>query len=206
MPGSDTQFDLLGIGIDYARDFDGTRADGLIGLAPAPYGNAELLVDKMKEAGIIDKAIFSIDLRLTTDNSDIYFGGYEQDRIKAGTSIEWVDLENTDYWTVNFTMLKYGDIQGQVLSDELIIIDSGTSLTLLRESIFEEWSDSVIESHDKECGVVEGGLLVCYCDSIDEFSDMKVSLSGKEFYMKTFQYIREFNDEEDSRKVCLFLV
>ena len=60
------------------------EASGLIGLGSAVTefdGEAcDLFVDKMKEAGTIENAMFAIYLDLQNDNSKITFGGYDLNR------------------------------------------------------------------------------------------------------------------------------
>ena len=83
--GDNTTFDMLTIGVDETEDFQGHQADGIIGLSPTPHGRLDLFVENLKEANITNSTMFAVDLRLTTDVSDIFFGGYETSRIKEGS-------------------------------------------------------------------------------------------------------------------------
>ena len=60
----------------------GLDGSGIVGMSPqAPdqggYSYGDLFITKMKDAGVIDKAIFSIYAELENDNSKIHLGVYE---------------------------------------------------------------------------------------------------------------------------------
>ena len=80
-------------------------------------GKSQLFIEQLKDAGLIKKAMFSLDLRLEEDTSSIYFGGWEQSKIQAGTEIEWVNLVTRSGWGVRFTGIKYGSHFSQVVRD-----------------------------------------------------------------------------------------
>ena len=55
------------------------KCSGLIGLSPMPSssGATDLFIDKMKEAGIIDKKIFSFSIGMGAYKNQMTFGGYD---------------------------------------------------------------------------------------------------------------------------------
>jgi len=57
------------------------HATGLVGLGPKKTDNrADLFVEKMKEVGVIDEAVFSLYINLKADRSKMTFGGYDLHR------------------------------------------------------------------------------------------------------------------------------
>ena len=54
------------------------RSSGLIGLSPSHYEkNADLFVEKMRDGGAIDEAVFSMSIAQGYEQSKITFGGYD---------------------------------------------------------------------------------------------------------------------------------
>ena len=77
-------------------------------MAPVANEGSALLVDKMKEAGLIDKAIFTFDLRLTTDSSFLFIGGYGDNKDEPDEKVRWLNSTEEHFWGFNLTMVRYG--------------------------------------------------------------------------------------------------
>jgi hypothetical protein len=57
---------------------DAMRASGIVGMSPNHFEKqGDLFIEKMRDSGVIDEAIFSIYIDLKNDNSKISFGGYD---------------------------------------------------------------------------------------------------------------------------------
>ena len=53
----------------------------MVGLSPKIHTrNADLLIQKMKEGGALDEAIFSISIAYDSVQSTVTFGGYDSDK------------------------------------------------------------------------------------------------------------------------------
>lgn len=74
------------ISVYESEDLFGLMSDGLLGLSPRKSTSGQdltvhLLVDELKNDGVIDKAMFAFDLRSQTDYenfSKVTFGGYDR--------------------------------------------------------------------------------------------------------------------------------
>ena len=77
--------DVNFISVYESTDLFGLMSDGLLGLSPRRANSGgnltvHLLVDELKNDGVIDQAMFAFDLRSTTDTehqSKVTFGGYD---------------------------------------------------------------------------------------------------------------------------------
>ena len=74
-------------------------SDGLVGMSPKEtddFGN--LFISKMKESGVIDKAIFSLYINLEEDASMMQLGGYDLDTYALpGARVSWHDCHANSY-------------------------------------------------------------------------------------------------------------
>ena len=53
-------FNMNFVTVSSASDLDGTQADGIVGLTPTSTDDADLMVEKMTESGIIDSNQFTV--------------------------------------------------------------------------------------------------------------------------------------------------
>lgn len=61
------------------------KASGLVGLSPRHYErDADLFVEKMKDGGAINNAIFSMSIAPGNEQSKITFGGYDEKTFATG--------------------------------------------------------------------------------------------------------------------------
>jgi hypothetical protein len=87
-------------------------------------------------SGAIDKKVFSIFISKKPEyKSAVTFGNYNLNYavIQGNTSIFWVDITNTQYWSLKLVSAKLGDRQIK-LSTNSAIVDSGTSYLLMPSS------------------------------------------------------------------------
>lgn len=57
---------------------DAMRASGIVGMSPNHFEKqGDLFIEKMRDSGVIDQAVFSLYIDLQNDNSKISFGGYD---------------------------------------------------------------------------------------------------------------------------------
>ena len=82
--------DALGIEFgEYARV---TEGEGSFGLASSKENDRDQMVPKMKEAGIISTAVFMLDLGSELEDSSIFFGGRDSDKIASESDIHWSEF------------------------------------------------------------------------------------------------------------------
>jgi hypothetical protein len=95
-------FSFLTVGMQ--TGLDSLATSGILGLSPnndSPTN--DLFIIKMKKAGIIDKAIFSIMIELTDNRSKMTFGGIDLVNMAAlGSKLIYhdIDTENKKWWTL----------------------------------------------------------------------------------------------------------
>ena len=65
--------------------------DGVLGLGPPSVDNMDSLVLMMKEAGLIDLAVFSMNMGDGPENASIEFGGWDPAKIAFEEMIHWSD-------------------------------------------------------------------------------------------------------------------
>jgi hypothetical protein len=89
-----------------ADDLQGLATSGIVGLSPSIKDSTnDLFVIKLKDSGIIDRAVFSLMIDLTHDSSKMTFGGYDlQNMVSLGSKLNYhkieTDEENNKWWTL----------------------------------------------------------------------------------------------------------
>lgn len=105
----------------------------------------------MKNAGAIDKAVFSIYMDLENDKSKISFGGYDLKNFATG-QISWNNINTySPYWAVSMDSLEYV-LNGKtsfITGSQGLIVDTGTSYNLFPASSVINF----IESLQKDIGM-----------------------------------------------------
>lgn len=127
------------LGIDVASDMEDTIFDGIIGMAPRSQdGLSDLLVDKLHQAGVISTPVFSTNYKLSSEQSTIDFGGWDTSIVTDETLITWIDLYDTQYWSLPVSNVGFGD-ETYTMNQFIrrAIIDTGTSLTYIDSTSFD---------------------------------------------------------------------
>lgn len=75
-------FSFMTIGMQ--RGLSTLRTSGIVGMSPNHFEKmGDLFIEKMRDAGVINKAIFSLMIELTNDQSKITFGGIDMANMAA---------------------------------------------------------------------------------------------------------------------------
>ena len=122
--------------INYAKDFAGLKADGVLGLAPSNQGgNSNLFIDELYNAGVVKQKTFGFYLAPYTETSRIIIGGIDMKyaNTRDESQIQWLPLIDTDYWSVNMGSVQVGE-ETLPITTTRAIIDSGTSWIALPPS------------------------------------------------------------------------
>ena len=74
-------------------------SSGIVGMSPTHFDfESDLFIQKMKEAGAIDQAVFSLSIGMGDVQSKITFGGYDLETYATG-AIKWHKIEFfSEYW------------------------------------------------------------------------------------------------------------
>ena len=139
-------------------DLLGLETDGLLGLSPnfvSTSGDGELYLNSLKDGGAIGEAIFSMQLQFTSQDSKMWFGGYDEDLVKSyyddafkvnktvDDMITWMYLTSEQYWQVPMREAKIGG-RSMTLKSENAVFDSGSSLTYIPTKDYETFLNLVI--------------------------------------------------------------
>jgi len=107
--------------------FKASKFDGILGLG-WPTIAVDGIVPPMQamwNAGQLDKFLFGFYLQKSAngDKGKLTLGGYDSD---MGKNLQYVPLEQENYWTVHMSDLKFGGTSSTTITNA--IVDSGTSL------------------------------------------------------------------------------
>lgn len=131
--------------------------------------HSELLVSKWAEQAAIPQNVFSINYKSDADSQDtyIYFGGYETSIVKSESDITWFNLTGNGFWEINATNVFYGDSQTSLGVLEKAIIDTGASIAYIPQTILNR----IISATNMNCDI-SSGLFVCKCKGVSDFKDL----------------------------------
>jgi hypothetical protein len=111
------------IAISKGEDLQGTQADGILGMSPAPHSGSDSLVQKLADKGVIDAAEFTVYIGSEAENSYVDFGKYKG----STANVTWVPLVNTVYWSVKMNGISYKN-QLVEQATSIAVLDTGTSI------------------------------------------------------------------------------
>ena len=94
------------IGVESAKDLEGTQADGILGLSPTQTDDGNNFMLQMKKKGIIEKLSFGVFIGKLPDKSYIDFG-VDKKPDSSETPI-WTYLHDSRYWRVPLSSIDYG--------------------------------------------------------------------------------------------------
>mmetsp|Transcript_20271 Transcript_20271/g.22646 ORF Transcript_20271/g.22646 Transcript_20271/m.22646 type:complete len:381 (+) Transcript_20271:143-1285(+) len=186
--------------IDSASDFEGTKADGILGMTPTTDDGADLFVTKLSEAGVISGQEFTVFIgKEGKDKSWIEFGKNIDDQ----ENVTYVDLSplpgaaGLTYWSADFDKLETqgGTVQ---LSSQSTIWDTGTSLIGLNQADFVELTDKM--ANGKQKFNFQDQFIAVRCGSINEISPLKFTFGEKEIIVDPHALTLRTNG------FCVFLV
>lgn len=177
-----------------------TDWDGIVGLLPTSDSGADLLVNVMKQQGVIQTAAFTVNYVDSKYGSTITFGGFDKEYVSTIDQFTFTELYDHSYWSVGLRRIKYGDVEigGEA---ERGIIDTGSSLLLLPHSDYSRWFEEI--SKGKKCGDYSG-YKGCYCSGIEDFEDIYIMFNNWEYKIAPEQYIAQTNS--NGEPFCYFLV
>lgn len=195
--------------VDSEEDNDGMNADGILGLGFSKLSDGyPTYMDTLKAEGALDNAIFSIFLNDdkfknvdTKPESAIILGGYSlSEYAKPGlneSSIAWLEVLDTGYWSVSLDQLNYG---ANLVNDTQIsaILDTGTSLIYGPSNQVLQIKTLLAEKHDCE---EYQGMSYCKCSSVSDFEDLTFKMSGHEFSLESERFVLH-----SAKGVCTILI
>ncbi|KAF8449676.1 aspartic peptidase domain-containing protein [Terfezia claveryi] len=160
------------------------RFDGIMGLGYDTISVNHIVPPfyNMFHQGLIDKPVFAFYLGSTDKESEVVFGGIDEDHYK-GKLIK-LPVRRKAYWEVNFESITFGDATAK-LENMGAILDTGTSLIALPTTL--------ADLLNKEIGAKKGfnGQYSVECSKRDSLPDLTFCLSGRDFSISPYDYILE---------------
>lgn len=183
-----TQYFIL---VNQTADFDGIKADGILGLAFSSLSDDyPTYIQTLKSQGLIQNATFSFYLSDdgflsvdTTPESAFTIGGYDVKEYANNSAIHWMKIYETGYWTLPLSKVHYGgvDLGGPA---SYAIIDTGTSLIMGPSDKVSKITEIIQKKHKGVCMIIEG-FTICECSSADEFNGLSLIMEGVEYYIES---------------------
>lgn len=202
--------DVNFISVFEANNLATLESDGLLGLSPkterASKSGEEihLLIQELKNDNIIDKAMFSMFLTDTSQQSRMHFGGYDQtiiDKFKeynSGSSsddgVYWMKINSDIHWQVRIYDYKVGN-QTFGSSVKNLIFDTGSSLNYFPEREYNLFFAEIQKTKKCYFDPVED-LAFCDCKNIDdpEFPQIAIYIGSSSqkhwFYLLNKDYLQ----------------
>lgn len=88
----------------------GLKADGIMGLSPtAQNTEADLLIDEIADADLVPNKMFSLLIGDDEEQSKMTFGGYDPKFVREGGELEWHEIADRRYWTLELEGIKIGE-------------------------------------------------------------------------------------------------
>ncbi|RPB21476.1 Asp-domain-containing protein [Terfezia boudieri ATCC MYA-4762] len=160
------------------------RFDGIMGLGYDTISVNHIVPPfyNMFHQGLIDEPIFAFYLGSTDKESEVVFGGIDEDHYKG--SLVKLPVRRKAYWEVEFESITFGDATAK-LEDMGAILDTGTSLIV--------FPTTLADLLNKEIGAKKGfnGQYSVECSKRDSLPDLTFRLSGSDFSISPFDYILE---------------
>ena len=167
-PGNcSANFSFLTVG--YQVNLDTLETSGIVGMSPKSSGTlGDLFIIKMRDSGVIDKAVFSIMIELKNNKSMMTFGGVNLEEMSTfGSTLRYHPVSrDTSDWelTLQNMTLRINDTALSNLNfgqNKSIIIDSGTSFFMMPKADRDEFFEYLDNSTSMTC--VSHSLILCYC-------------------------------------------
>lgn len=105
---------------------------GIVGMAFQSVSsfNRRPLLQTLRRYDSIPRAMFGVALSRTASKAEIRIGGYNPKKVKSGSSMNWVPIDNSGgFWTVASSKLKMAfNSKSGSLTNRKLILDTGTTL------------------------------------------------------------------------------
>ena len=173
---------------------------GILGLSPnSDETTNDLFILKMKESGVIEKAVFSLMIELTDDKSKMTFGGIDLANMAAlGSKLVYhnIDQSSKKWWTLrlqNMTMEgKSSKIDYSKLvfgEDKKIIVDSGTSFLLMPKTDLKQLIHFMESEVNMLCFNMAVPVCTCTDSQFNDIPDLVLRLNDTKYFIPRESYI-----------------
>jgi hypothetical protein len=196
-------FSFMSVGMQ--RGLGTLRTSGIVGMSPNHFEKmGDLFIEKMRDAGVINKAIFSLMIELTNNQSKITFGGIDMANMAAlGSQMNYHNItKDSVHWQLKLKSMTLsseqnisGNYSGYVFGkDADIIVDSGTSFLLMPKAARKDFINFLYYELDIFC--YDSSIPVCFCDDKQyksSFPDFTFRIDGIDYFMPKESYVYQEN-------------
>jgi len=187
-------------------DFPEMEAEGILGLAfESTSDGITTVLDNLKLQGQISERVFSFYLggKLNSYIPQFTLDGYDTRLIANGSDLEYCDLIENLYWTVNvksvelrgskgnYALLNVGEPQQDQLVIEQAVVDSGTSLIVLDAVTYSLLFD--LMSVYVDCAMMLE-YITCFERDLSKYPNIVVNLCGTEYTLEPEDYLEDYID------------
>ncbi|KAL4426470.1 hypothetical protein ABPG74_004476 [Tetrahymena malaccensis] len=125
----------------------GLESDGLMGLGVYDEHNTNAVpfVNQLYKQGIISKSQFSFYLGFGQNESELIIGGVDNSKLANPSQLYFHPIiingqhNDSQRWSVAIKSVSFGDQSVPLASKNVAIVDSGTSLLVMRNDVFKQW-------------------------------------------------------------------
>ena len=196
-----TDYKMLEVTQASLPGLEGSNWDGILGLLPTSISGSDLFVTELYKAGLIKRDAFGVHYTDTASGSEITFGGFDTSIVEEEDDFTFVDLHDGMHWSGDLKRIKYGAFGELPDKAKVAILDSGTSLILVPQEIFDGFTALV--SDGRKCGQL-GVYYGCYCDSKYDFDPLYFWFGNYEYKASPEHYIVE--TWTNRQRFCYFLI
>ena len=167
-------------------------SSGIVGMSPNHFEEeSDLFIEKMKQTGAIDQAVFSLSIGMNDVQSKITFGGYDLEKYATGP-IKWHNIHFfSAYWEVNMVHLHF-DLDGDkqyLFPGRSLIVDSGTSFNLMPENDLFKLLSYFESSIGLQFELDVVPYAVCTRDQADQFPDLHFKIDQTYYTLPRESYV-----------------
>lgn len=104
-------------------------------------------MDQLLQQKVVNDSTFSFYLTSDTSGTDSFIdlGGYVEENIRKGEKITWFTMMPNFYWVAaSVTGVKFDSTAYKFNQALAVIFDSGTSLTMVPGSIYDQFLQQII--------------------------------------------------------------
>jgi hypothetical protein len=152
---------------------------------------SDLFIEKMKEAGAIDQAVFSLSIGMNDVQSKITFGGYDLDEYATG-AIKWHNIHMfSAYWEVNMVHLHFeiGGEKQYMFPGRDLIVDSGTSFNLMPENDLNKMLSYFESSMNLSFILDVVPYTICSLNQSESFPDLHFKIDDTYYTLPRESYV-----------------
>ncbi|KAM8702929.1 hypothetical protein ACLKA7_005298 [Drosophila subpalustris] len=182
----------------YQPTFAGTTFDGIVGLGlrQIAWADSTPFFELLCQQSLVEHCIFSVYLRRMTGKlfgGEIIFGGIDTSRYKG--ILHYVPLSQVGHWQFQMSGVFVGN--KQIDGKANAILDTGTSLILMPQRVFDQLQEAIGAKVDNHSYVVS-------CEQ-SELPNVQFHVGGEKFSLSSTDYVIKLKTPEQTICTSAFM-